>query len=920
MIRKNLRRILVIGINLFIIGFLAFTGSITTNLKSEESQLVPDNSLVYDFRLGDYKMTKEADRVVLEAKGKASVYLARTSTRVLSKADVSLNLPLVGSSINLQEESLGIYSLDLAERAIISLDSLLDEANFVPLEFSIDGRRITTASFTSYLRNTNISSVSGSQEFKIPVQISLKGRVLDKTGKPITNKTLSVRVEFPNHNYQEEISVATDSDGLISYQRKEEMIVTVSKGEITSLSAPLKMPQPATQIMSFWSIPPKPIIESINLLGQDERYEFAKVYPRDTNILVLLVISNYDPSYGTIVEVFKIDPEDPSKLPTKVNWVVRPNPGGGFHIIEIPPDAQVGNYKLRANVGAASSKESEEFFVVFNPKSKNDLEVYTSDASFYTKSEGPNYYAPSNKKDSPEGATNYNCNDLSLPPKEYRGGETVWDLKATEKEVFEAAINMINGNTQACISAESLTRKANGMIRGTWHDPDPQTCDWGNVLKIVQEANSKGKADGQCMDWSGLACGFLRSVGIPTRMTACIPSDGYNLHCWDEVKLAGVWDGLDATPISATYPDGFGPNVRTHQYFYDEMTTNICNPSKKSTALYTSEPGWLWGSERINDTAAYGIASIASAEESKGLGTAQVDGENISIFIEPTKEKFEYGEDVVVNIRLRNDGDVEITAPYKLLVSVASHPEENSSVIHDDIYTDTATITIPAHSEVVRTFTFSREIYKRHGKHPVDVKFNNKWYLGNFEVGCAFELTVSANPDVIKRGDPFVLTVRVKNLLDVPISNIDVWVASYLVPEIDHHVTYTIDTLNPQEVNSRSWEIPSRDGGRMIVYAWYKGVEGTIVQDGVRRETKVDVVGPPLFFIESSTPKEVLLGEWFTISGEISNQGDLPAINTKVTLELPAGLSTTEGLTKELGDLEPYQPQEVSWQVRADRT
>jgi hypothetical protein len=82
----------------------------------------------------------------------------------------------------------------------------------------------------------------------------------------------------------------------------------------------------------------------------------------------------------------------------------------------------------------------------------------------------------------------------------------------------------------------------------------------------------------------------------------------------------------------------------------------------------------------------------------------------------------------------------------------------------------------------------------------------------------------------------------------------------------------------------------------------------------VLESASVQVLKPPLLGVRNDyTPHEVTLDQPFVISAEITNLGDYPIDNINVTLEPSEGISTTEPLTKNIGNLSGGETKNVNW-------
>ena len=288
---NKIKKTLLLGLNVSILAFLVIVGSITfyhaANVSGKSGLVIPDDSLVYQGRLLDLSVTRDADKITVESEGRGTIYLLNTDTEVLSGSKVELEVPTLSFKQNVSETSAGVYSIERQEKLIITpqvagvtLDEMSDW-QIQPLEesiwindkvksetFEIKPIRISTLEsaldsdiqkilsqfpVVDYIAEANISAAQKKpQRYELSLGASLKVKILDKDGNPIANKDLSARFELPNHNYSETVSATTDSDGILSYSRTEKAIIKVSGGNLTTLAQPLEVEGSEFLAMQWW--------------------------------------------------------------------------------------------------------------------------------------------------------------------------------------------------------------------------------------------------------------------------------------------------------------------------------------------------------------------------------------------------------------------------------------------------------------------------------------------------------------------------------------------------------------------------------------------------------------------------------------------------------------------------------------------
>ena len=290
MLRKSnqLRSVLLLGLNLGIIGYLLLTAAVVVtggqSWGSGEQLVIPDDSLVYEASLTDITVTKAQDQIRVDLQGKATVYLMKTETEVLSSSAVALEVPAFALKKNLTEVSSGKYSVALAENLLVTpqvegVSALqIDEWKIQPLECSVSVNsrtesqslnmpairistlqsgmeaalkaRVLETKVADYIPNAGVVAIQTTpQTYQISIGTTIKAKVLDIDGFPIANRNLSITLELPDYAFSEAVSVTTDSQGVFSYARTETILVTVSGGQITTLGAPLQIENTSFPVM-----------------------------------------------------------------------------------------------------------------------------------------------------------------------------------------------------------------------------------------------------------------------------------------------------------------------------------------------------------------------------------------------------------------------------------------------------------------------------------------------------------------------------------------------------------------------------------------------------------------------------------------------------------------------------------------------
>ncbi|MCM8792559.1 MAG: DUF6531 domain-containing protein, partial [Candidatus Omnitrophica bacterium] len=265
------RKLFLIYLNLLIFLLIYFnTSTVFTPVNYVRGLSIPNNSIVYDFRLKEIKINRitpdvnftspieilrstilnSKDRFFLDltTSGRLGLYLMKSEDEVLSGAKVDLDFLLLNIKQTLSQGKEGEYFCDFNQSFNLSSSLPVSEINpniknwqVLPLGVRINTRLQETFSYTDYLTNVNYQDNSPSVNYEIPVEINLSLQILDEKSIPLSGKKISGEIKF-GPNKTENINLVSDSQGIIRYTLSDKIKISLSGGRLTKLSDPLLIP------------------------------------------------------------------------------------------------------------------------------------------------------------------------------------------------------------------------------------------------------------------------------------------------------------------------------------------------------------------------------------------------------------------------------------------------------------------------------------------------------------------------------------------------------------------------------------------------------------------------------------------------------------------------------------------------------
>jgi len=660
--------------------------------------------------------------------------------------------------------------------------------------------------------------------------------------------------------------------------------------------------------------------------------------------------------------------------------------------IHIPGNEQVGKYNIIAEIQKNDGTTCDiygdledsyphndeftpEFYVLFNPWSEEDADVYNAG---FSEKELNHYVLDHN---------GYNFH--------HKGNLVLWELAPQNKEVFDIAINAISGEHSAKDASAKLADKVEKMMtysiykNNFWNIvkgvAENNWCSFGGVPEMISyynsESNFERKIRGQCMDYEALLSSFFRSCGIPSRMLTAYGSghdkngdgiidviytkDGkrdpksekWGFHCWDEAWINGGWSSVDGLYR-------VGPSLRidvvesqTGKEYYDETKKELDVVRSNNRFWYEEYyivsrifihdeinlPTSLYQRNADGDLIHYQyldqdhvIDSIYTydaigdkREEITGRYLASISNDEMSarffeltvinpLFFEVScnSSTYQIGDEINATILIKNDEDESIT----LDTAFAVYEEELSTGQSlRDVFNDSNTIVIPANSEYKQNYFIPYSEYKYAGNYAASAGiYNMSLNFANISqnkfVITGSKMVISA-PEIVDANDTFEVTLSLQNVLDIPMNDVDVRsYFPYCASVKETTTNFVIPILLPGSINATTWKVSIPEGGEYAInFDVYSNETGLC-----QKSSYVRVLSDPFLRVDIETPSGVQKDSEFTVLAKIVNEGDLPAEGVQSNLQLPSELTTSEDLTKFVGDVGSRSNTTVAWNLTAN--
>ena len=184
-----------------------------------------------------------------------------------------------------------------------------------------------------------------------------------------------------------------------------------------------------------------------------------------------------------------------------------------------------------------------------------------------------------------------------------------------------------------------------------------------------------------------------------------------------------------------------------------------------------------------------------------------------------------------------------------------------------------------------------------------------------FEVKPAYDIEITLPSEFLHESE--IINLTLINKANYLIENIGVKVDLKSSHVLLHDKSMKHFDLLPNQNKTVSWNVSQITkfipAILPITYNIYSVNGGSEIQHIYHKLIRPSKINMRIIYNES-----VLLGDKFGIKAIIQNTGDKQLSNVEVTLILPTSLSTTEPLTKDIGDLSGGESSTVNWTVKAD--
>jgi len=507
-----------------------------------------------------------------------------------------------------------------------------------------------------------------------------------------------------------------------------------------------------------------------------------------------------------------------------------------------------------------------------------------------------------------------------------------YTLDWTNKEIDEQIKDIVKCETNSTIKA-NLKRKwisdhADWVrCRKEYKEADPQPKDdshygehcYGDAKKFlaeIQKAIKDGKnATAQCKDFAALLLAMLRKEGIPARAVVgtkekpnAVPDDPKDFGCWNYHVWVEMWDGKEWKVLDPTSDDDKSSCTTNNDMNRDQDAVSPKNYWDSLDGKKDGKADWkgkarTWDGEKWKD--------ITSNYHSSSDSQSTSQNRTVTVFASTDKFMYMIGENVTANLMFVNtDLQNENTISFNTLMG--RFPETYSIwAVHGVHYVlnDTGIVTMPAGGSFNVSYTITKAAYEHNGDYVLSIATNETLTNSTtFHVIGGLSPSISL-PSTVDENQTFTMTLNIKNILTSPVNNVSVALSLPHYSSIND-TSFSIETIPPGGTWSADFPMNiSRYG------TWSIRTIASSVDSGFSFEiTPIKVLSSPLLEVRNDyTPHEATVGQPFVISAEITNLGDYPIANVNVNLNLIEGISTTEPMTKNIGNVSGGETKNVNW-------
>lgn len=470
----------------------------------------------------------------------------------------------------------------------------------------------------------------------------------------------------------------------------------------------------------------------------------------------------------------------------------------------------------------------------------------------------------------------------SPPPVERRSGATLTSPEI-RKELDKILKDFIETDTNHTEFANKIRKWIGKKVEyeDEWHYDQ----DLKKFLKAIEATKCKSNVSAICAEFAYLLVSLLRKAGIPARIVEGENDPNgphkWNWHWWVEFWCGEKWLVIDATMA------GCQTDATTRQ----EYGRRFC---------YTKISYW-------------GGPKTKWVDVTKKYKNPPSD-EGHSVLVIPSTERNEYliGENVTINVNFTNVETIEKTITYNF--HVVRTTERNNLLF--SVLNTTDEVSIPAENSLNVSYDLSKADYVSNGHFVVIVTTNETARNEtSFQINGGVSISAFV-PAMVDQNQDFNYFMNITNILPIPVNDLNVSLSFPYFASIPS-ASFVIPTLLPRESwhNNLSMRISESAN-------WTIGVITSSAESGYACNfTPIKVLSPPLLEVRNDlTPQGVVCCQQVVISSEINNLGDYQINDTAAMLELFGGVSTTDPLTKTIGNLLAGETKTVNWTVRADAT
>ena len=752
--------------------------------------------------------------------------------------------------------------------------------NFSDIQANVASAMSGTVS-TATIENAGVSTLSSGGSYEMPVDFSLDATIYDENGNPLSTD-LEISFALDNQGSSKTISVTSDVNGRLSASENDTAILTLSGGNVEGLASAMELEQAVTTgaTLLWWSPPPPPpppptpdpYIASLSLSGDFHTIGNMKVCRHGDQMNVLVNFQNFDPNDDSVDLYVQKVGESQRLWANRITGNITEQ--AGEYVLDIPSNAQIGDYNFVCALNSGA-KRAEPFWLIFDGQ-YGQAYLGLSGKNYYKRTTDPNNAWAWEEIKNASG-------EVIGTVKIHRGGEIIWTLGPRDESVFLEAIQIANGSEDMS-SAAQLIRSSVRDIHGGRILQYNAVNDSKNVGYIIRE-HGDDTTNGQCMDFSAVTCGLLRSIGIPSRMSVAIPSKEWNFHCWDELFTGSTWLGIDGTYAT-------GPSPRNSGFFSDYG-------SEGTRAVYTQASDGT-RKDVVNDYGGAGLPMmLAVAQQEEPCGRIELSVENCI-----------FGDPITLIISLTNL--THNTLSGDLTIGIAPIPDDSTSEL-TAVYEHRSTIEVLAHETEHINLTMDHGNYQQAGQYVAVGSWQQSKGQILFNVLPAIAILATFDKESALIDEEVTLQVTTQNNLSFGSEQADVTVSGLHASDLLDDQQYQV-FLDPGEKDIRQFAMSFKEPGKYVLTAKAITSEGSTSID----HPVLSVLLPGSLFLKTpGAPREIDVNVQFAVNATVKNVGTTDVSNVSLSIDTPSEIQILDAEGTNVGTLIPSQRATANWNLRA---